>query len=358
MCSCHRLGDHSRVVPIVLAVLPILLLATSTSLAEVSSSTLHALGYEDLNDQISSDDLIQGRMSEGFDVLVPGYDSFGYQSLPGWHPVNTDPADQLAAFTDGLGIRDTGFSGLLNDNFPVEMASGRPAKIIEYPFESPTDIGRINLFSGNRNNADGRIFSTVYIEYATGGELQPLGYFQSDPSGSINQETNPVPPFDPPQHATLLSIFDDASATMLTGITTLVFNFYSVDNTQGENRDPFDGLNPFTNTDDGLTAAFVSPIIYEIDVLAPQAALDGDFNHDNFVDAADYTVWRDGLGAEFELADYTRWKENFGSSQPASGAAVPPSAAPEPNALVLAILGVLLVCVVRRAHPKHAGLSS
>ena len=32
-------------------------------------------------------------------------------------------------------------------------------------------------------------------------------------------------------------------------------------------RDPFDGINPFTDTDDGLTAAFVSPLVWEIDVL-------------------------------------------------------------------------------------------
>jgi hypothetical protein len=32
-------------------------------------------------------------------------------------------------------------------------------------------------------------------------------------------------------------------------------------------RDPFDGINPFTGTDDFLTAAFVSPLVWEIDVL-------------------------------------------------------------------------------------------
>jgi hypothetical protein len=49
-------------------------------------------------------------------------------------------------------------------------------------------------------------------------------------------------------------------------VTDIEFDFYSVDNTLGEMRDPFDGLNPFTGTDDGLTAAFVSPLVWEIDV--------------------------------------------------------------------------------------------
>ncbi|MEM9186686.1 MAG: PEP-CTERM sorting domain-containing protein [Planctomycetota bacterium] len=50
----------------------------------------------------------------------------------------------------------------------------------------------------------------------------------------------------------------------------------------------------------------------------------GDYNDDNVVDAADYTVWRDALGAEIELANdpiggtigaaqYTQWRENFGA---------------------------------------------
>ena len=33
-------------------------------------------------------------------------------------------------------------------------------------------------------------------------------------------------------------------------------------------------------------------------------SLDGDFNHDNVVDAADYTVWRDGLGSAYTIDDY------------------------------------------------------
>jgi len=42
--------------------------------------------------------------------------------------------------------------------------------------------------------------------------------------------------------------------------------------------------------------------------------LGGDYNGDGTVDAADYTVWRDGLGTTFTQADYDVWKENFGNS--------------------------------------------
>lgn len=42
----------------------------------------------------------------------------------------------------------------------------------------------------------------------------------------------------------------------------------------------------------------------------PVTELAGDFNFDGSVDAADYTVWRDGNGT---LEDYQAWKDNFGS---------------------------------------------
>ncbi|CAN0351322.1 unnamed protein product, partial [Ectocarpus sp. 4 AP-2014] len=41
--------------------------------------------------------------------------------------------------------------------------------------------------------------------------------------------------------------------------------------------------------------------------------LPGDFNLDGVVDAADYTVWRDGLGATYEPADYDIWSDNYGA---------------------------------------------
>ena len=45
------------------------------------------------------------------------------------------------------------------------------------------------------------------------------------------------------------------------------------------------------------------------------ANLSGDFNFDGAVDAADYTVWRDGLGITFTAGDYSTWTGNFGASQ-------------------------------------------
>lgn len=323
--------------------------AAELSSAAVTSSTQHGATVGAFDSLLSNTDLIAGRNTLDTDVYVNPSDSFGNASLPGWHPANTNPADQLSAFTDGVGMLASGLTGLLNDNFPVEQASGRPAKIVEYPFATPTDIGKINILSGNRNNADGRIFSTTYIEYSknSGFTYQPLGYFQSDPSGTINSETAPVPPLSPAQKSTFVSVFDDASPTLLSGVTNIIFNFYSVDNTGGQLRDPFDGVNVITGVDDGLTAAFESPLILEIDVLAPAAGVVGDYNGNGVVDSADYVVWRDSVGGAtlpnrdpsnvgtVGAGDYNSWRSRFGN---VTGAGVGSGAnVPEPTAVGLIV---------------------
>lgn len=69
--------------------------------------------------------------------------------------------------------------------------------------------------------------------------------------------------------------------------------------------------------------------------------LEGDFNGDGSVDAADYTVWRDGLGTAYQTSDYDAWADNYGASVSiTSGAAVP-----EPSGcLLLAAAAVAGVC--------------
>jgi T5SS/PEP-CTERM-associated repeat protein len=84
----------------------------------------------------------------------------------------------------------------------------------------------------------------------------------------------------------------------------------------------------------------------------------GDYNGDDTVDAADYTVWRDTLGSDQYLNadgsgngvidedDYAIWKANFGVTgwSSASGAAEAASAAvPEPAAGMLLLVGALLL---------------
>lgn len=72
--------------------------------------------------------------------------------------------------------------------------------------------------------------------------------------------------------------------------------------------------------------------------ILPQAP-DGDYNGDGTVNAADYTVWRDGGSPDDTQAGYDLWQANFGNSGSGSGSAVPE---PASLGLLLAAVGMLL----------------
>lgn len=104
----------------------------------------------------------------------------------------------------------------------------------------------------------------------------------------------------------------------------------------------------------------------EIDVfgVASRPVLPGDFNGDGAIDAADYTVWRDMLGATniepFQLADcngdgvvdledYTVWKSQFGGVASAALEAVP--VIPEPSSEALGAMAAAVSIVMLAICP-------
>ena len=74
------------------------------------------------------------------------------------------------------------------------------------------------------------------------------------------------------------------------------------------------------------------------------AGLDGDYNDDGTVDAADYVVWRRTDGSP---AGYNTWRANFGMSSPGDGSGNGSTAVPEPAAWWLAGLGLLGMAIGR-----------
>jgi len=73
--------------------------------------------------------------------------------------------------------------------------------------------------------------------------------------------------------------------------------------------------------------------------------LEGDFNADAIVDAADYVVWRKGLGTFYTQSDYNVWRTHFG--QTAGSGASANTAVPEPATLVMLILAAAGWCLRR-----------
>jgi hypothetical protein len=97
----------------------------------------------------------------------------------------------------------------------------------------------------------------------------------------------------------------------------------------------------------GLTFA-VSQTSNSFVLRVVEAGLPGDFNRDGRVDAADYVVWRNGLGTTYMSADYNVWRANFGRAVTtvAGTAGVSENAVPEPTSIVIllcAFVGLLRV---------------
>jgi T5SS/PEP-CTERM-associated repeat protein len=89
--------------------------------------------------------------------------------------------------------------------------------------------------------------------------------------------------------------------------------------------------------------------------------LPGDYNQNGVVDAADYVVWRDGLGTTYTQADYDVWRANFGQTI-GSGTALPSAdplsiAVPEPATWVMLLTGTLAI-FSRRSDSAPCDLSS
>ncbi len=74
----------------------------------------------------------------------------------------------------------------------------------------------------------------------------------------------------------------------------------------------------------------------------------GDYNGDGIVDAADYVVWRKGLGTTFVQSDYDTWRDHFGQTAVSSSGAITNSAVPEPASIVTLIVGTLAICFRRQ----------
>jgi sugar lactone lactonase YvrE len=74
----------------------------------------------------------------------------------------------------------------------------------------------------------------------------------------------------------------------------------------------------------------------------------GDFNGDGAIDAADYVVWRKGLGTKYTPDDYTIWRARFGET--AGSGSLFRAPVPEPANALFLVLGTAVSCWNRWRH--------
>jgi hypothetical protein len=75
--------------------------------------------------------------------------------------------------------------------------------------------------------------------------------------------------------------------------------------------------------------------------VAVMRPISGDYNHNGVVDAADYVVWRNGLGTMYVQSDYDVWRAHFGQTAAGGAAISPNTAVPEPATLVLMVIAAI-----------------
>jgi hypothetical protein len=111
-----------------------------------------------------------------------------------------------------------------------------------------------------------------------------------------------------------------------------------------------------------LTASFaIDDILFHV----VTAGVDGDYNDDGTVDAADYVVWRKNQGTTTPLPNdphggtigtlqYDTWRANFGSmAGSGSGSGAGPSGAPEPACWIMALFAAECVAVRARCGRRR-----
>ena len=221
-------------------------------------------------------------------------------------------------------------------------------------FEAPTDANGDNIYVLIVQASDGSLTSlqAILVTVTPANDLPPV--FTSTNAASVPENSTSVMTVTatdsdlPPQTVTFSIVGGaDQSKFAITSGGALTFNSPpDFELSTDANGDNIYEVTVQAGDGNGLTA------LQTINVTV-RDVLEGDYNSDGIVNAADYTVWRDKLGTIVpaysnpdgsgnglvDQADYEVWKENFGKTQPAppmgSGAfvAIPSSessVAPQP----------------------------
>jgi hypothetical protein len=226
-------------------------------------------------------------------------------------PGQTDPG--LTTLNDG-GIWSEGAAGLELIARENDPAPGVPAGVL------------FDFFSAPAMNATGRLAFLADLRGAGVTTANNTGLWAQDDNGALTLLLREGDSFD----------VDDGPGTDMRTVSQI--GFWS----DGAGEDGArTGLNEVGQL--VFSAAFTDSSTGVI-VVDLRDNLPGDFNTDGQVDAADYVIWRKGLGTTYTQDGYTHWRSHFGQTA-ASGSATSASAAiPEPLPHAILITALLAMC--------------
>lgn len=292
------------------------------------------------------------------------------QQTPGWIEANAESERLSEVLIAGSEVISPGAKLSLGTPFqPAPLAFGEPIEDLEFTYVNPEGeevVGLIRYTGDNVNNL------ALIIDSATGDaelrnasdfDISLEGYTISSSASELNTagwksiQENGEPGWVEANPST-----SRLSEVNLEGVTLVP---------AGE---AFDLGNIFVGSDPnrGVTLRFwiggdssgngrEGHVLFQS--LFPES-LPGDFNNDGVVDAADYTIWREELGASeavlngngdgsgvVDAADYNLWRTNFGGT---SGQQTKATTAPEPGSLpILATAGAILYALHSRTSQHN-----
>lgn len=261
--------------------------------------------------------------------------------------VSASPSTLFAGSPTGTGFRDINFDAATGDLYlraTNGVLGGKRVAASVDDFTTLNSLGATAGFSqiagsGNINLQDS-FRSAINIEFLPASFTGTEGVFITNTrvqAPTLTPFGSQVLAFDADAGFDGLSPFSLNEAGVPVSLTFLdsdgVTPFTTAGSTDGIYDFSFDPVNEvlyIADHSNGVIYAFSEPFAVE--------TLAGDFNDDGAVNAADYTVWRDGgpllnetasIGV-VDAADYTAWANNYGATSAALGVAVP-----EPTTLVL-----------------------
>lgn len=319
-------------------------------------------GGETLSFAVSNVTQIGGPIAD--DVAFDGFTSLAlyFSNNPGDAGAVTDGSSDIWKFNGPLGT-----AGNSSDDSLYTFAATNTASTVDVSGVTPSSVAyesRQGSGDDNRIRVDdvtGQFTITLPPQVVT---MTVEGDLDLNAGSTLEMDLLSTTAFDQLIVGDVLSVGNAALDINLVGgyVPTAgdsfdILNFASASGSFDTSGLPVLGGTLAWNTANLLTTGVLS-------IIDTATGLLGDYNADGIVNLADYTVWRDNLGADdsvlppgttddgsgvVDAGDYATWKANFGASSGAlQSIAAGQGSVPEPTTVVLVSIPLLVAAACRQ----------